>query len=270
MVGWIGGKLSRNRRPTSNPKPGDDSGGGSLKAAIFATLVVVVGALAAAALVTLAATLLSRAENYQFHFHRLLSAIVIALANNVDNLGARLAYSVQGTKVSLAINAWISVITLLVSTSAAYFGGAIMALLGKFFATFLAMAMLVALGSWMILHARLQSWHERIHEEKTATAHIAILSKPHQADIDDSKHIDFMEGTVLGFALSINNVGGGVTSGVLGVDPLLVGVLSSTISFAALLAGNYIAEFFIEKRISDKAAIVGGVALILIGLKQLV
>ncbi len=200
----------------------------------------------------------------------MLSAIVIALANNIDNLGARLAYSVQGTRVSLAINAWIAVITLFVSTAAAYLGGTIMALLGKFFASFLAMALLVALGLWMILHARLQSWHERIHEEKTATAHIAILSKPHHADVDDSKHIDLLEGTFLGFALSMNNVGGGVTAGFLGVEPLLVGALSSLVSFAALFAGNYVADFFIRRRISDRAAVVGGVALILIGLKQIV
>ncbi len=35
-----------------------------------------------------------------------------------------------------------------------------MALLGKFLASLLAMAMLVALGLWMILHARLRSWHD--------------------------------------------------------------------------------------------------------------
>jgi putative sporulation protein YtaF len=256
--------------PQFNGSRNGDACAGSLRSAIVATVVVAFGAFAGAAMLALAALLLSTAANSQLPFHRLLSAVVIALANNVDNLGARLAYSVQGTRVSIAINAWISVITLIISGAAAYFGGAIMALLGKIFASFLAMAMLVALGLWMILHARLQSWHERIHEEKTASRHIHILGKPHHADIDDSKHIDFAEGTVLGFALSINNIGGGVTAGVLGVDPLLVGFLSAAISFAALFAGNYVAEFFIKRRISDKAAVVGGVALILIGLKQVI
>jgi putative sporulation protein YtaF len=142
-------------------------------------------------------------------------------------------------------------------------------MLGSEFASIVAMAMLCALGVWMILHARLQSWHERIHEKKTAPTHVTIFAKPHHADIDDSQHIDFVEGTVLGFALSINNVGGGLSAGVLGVDPLLVGFLSAVISFCALFAGNYVADFFIQKRISDKAAIIGGGALIVIGVKQL-
>lgn len=243
---------------------------GRFTSAILVTVIVAVGALASAFAVMLVASTFSLATGFPLQFHHLLSAVVIALANNVDNLGARLAYSVQGTKVSVLINAWISAITLFVSGVAAYFGEVIMVVLGKFFASFLAMAMLVALGLWMILHARLQSWHDKIHEEKTATQHVHILRKPHHADIDDSKHIDFAEGTVLGFALSINNVGGGVTAGVLGVNPILVGFLSSMISFAALLVGNYAATFLIERRISDKAAVFGGVALILIGLKQLI
>ena len=132
----------------------------------------------------------------------------------------------------------------------------------------LAMGMLVTLGLWMILYARVQSWQERIFEKNTSTRHVAILTKPCHADIDDSKHIDFVEGTILGIALSVNNIGGGVSAGVLGVNPLLVGFLSALISFVALFSGNYVAEFFIKRRLSDKAAFVGGVALILIGLKQ--
>lgn len=240
---------------------------GTPKSPVLTTIVVAVIALAAAAL-TLSALLLSKATNATLQVHYLLSAVVIALANNVDNLGARLAYSVQGTMVGVTINVWISVITFLISTLAAYSGEAIVASIGKDSASMLAMGMLVTLGLWMILYARVQSWQERIFEKNTSTRHVAILTKPCHADIDNSKHIDFVEGTILGIALSVNNIGGGVSAGVLGVNPLLVGFLSALISFVALFSGNYVAEFFIKRRLSDKAAFVGGVALILIGLKQ--
>ncbi|WP_330082621.1 manganese efflux pump [Methylocystis iwaonis] len=261
--------MTSAKYPGSDEDRNDEARVGSFASAIYVTVIVAFGACAGDATLLLMALLFSSAAHDQWTAHHVLSAVVIALANNVDNLGARLAYSVQGTKVSGAINAWISFITLFISAAAAYFGRSTIALVGDKVASIIAMAMLSALGLWMILHARLQSWHERIHEEKTATRHVAILAKPHHADIDDSKHIDFLEGTVLGFALSINNIGGGLTAGVLGVDPLLVGVLSAAVSFSALFAGNYVADFFIQKRISDKAATIGGVALILIGVKQL-
>ncbi len=239
-------------------------------AAIFATLAVTAAALIAAGGLAVIALLLSKAASIKWQLHHLVSATVIALSNNVDNLGARLAYSVQGTKVHLLINLWISFITFLISTCAGYFGGFIISMLGNTFASWLSMGMLAALGLWMIIHASLQSWHDRIHEEKTSIKHVQILKKPHHADVDDSKHIDFGEGTMLGVALSINNIGGGVTAGVLGVAPLLVGLLSALVSFVALVAGNHAADFFIEKHISDKAAFLGGAAMILIGLKQVV
>ncbi len=243
---------------------------GTQKSLVLTTIVVVVAvaALAATVVLVLSALHLLKAANATLQLHHLLSAVVIALANNVDNLAARLAYSVQGTMVDITINAWISLLTFLISTLAAYSGEAVAASLGNSSASILAMSMLVILGLWMIFYARLQSWHKRIHGEKTSTHHVAILRKPLHVNIDNSKHIGFVEGTILGIALSINNIGGGVSAGVLGVNPLLVGSLSALLSFVALFSGNYVADFFIKKHISDKAAFVGGVALILIGVKQ--
>ncbi len=254
----------------SSKQSGD---GGSFRVAILATLAVAAGALLVGTLTLLVAMPLEegigrRPAHFQLQVHHLFYAIIIALANNVDNLGARIAYSIQGTKVHVLINLWISVITFVISASAAFSGAAVIGAAGNDVASTIAMAMLVGLGLWMIIQARLQSWHERIHEEKTSSSHLTIFRKPHHADVDDSKHIDFKEGTFLGVALSINNIGGGVSAGVLKIDPVLVGFLSALVSFVALFAGNYVADYFVRRHIADKAAIVGGLLLILIGIKQ--
>ncbi|MFY9658880.1 MAG: hypothetical protein WAK01_20235, partial [Methylocystis sp.] len=80
-------------------------------------------------------------------------ALLIALTNNVDNLGARIAYSFQGTRVSNLVNLWISVITFAISYAAAYAGTAAATYLGAA-ASAVAMVFLVALGAWMILQAQ--------------------------------------------------------------------------------------------------------------------
>ena len=132
----------------------------------------------------------------------------------------------------------------------------------------MAMALLVALGSWMILHARKQEWHSEKPPEKSSTSIWKVLAKPHHADLDDSKHIDLKEATILGIALSINNIGGGLSAGIIGINPVLVGFLSALVSFVALWGGNYVADFFVRRRIANKAAVVGGFLLIAIGIKQ--
>ncbi len=261
---------ARHRSALQSAKQSDHGQVGSLKVAILATLAVTAGAVIVATLIVLVALALEEGlGRFQLQAHHLVYAVIIALANNVDNLGARIAYSIQGTRVDLLINLWISVITFLISASAAFSGAAVIGAFGKDIASIIAMAMLVGLGLWMIVQALRKSWHEKIHEEKTSSSHLAILRKPHHADVDDSKHIDFKEGTLLGVALSINNIGGGVSAGVLRIDPILVGFLSALVSFIALLAGNYVADYFVKRRIADKAAVTGGLLLILIGMKQI-
>lgn len=204
----------------------------------------------------------------KWSFQIFLYAVLIALANNVDNLGARIAYSLQGTRVSVFVNLWISVITFVISFAAASLGTAAMGYFGTQVASVVAMVFLVSIGSWMILQAQKPAWREEKASSNGAATLWTVLLKPHRADVDRSRHIDFKEGTVLGIALSINNIGGGMSGGIVGVDPFLVALLSALVSFVALWAGNYMAEFFIRRNITEKAAVVGGALLIAIGIKQ--
>jgi putative sporulation protein YtaF len=198
----------------------------------------------------------------------LIYGFVIAITNNIDNLGARIAYSIQGTRVSLPINLWISLITFFISAGAAYMGASVSGSFGAEAASVAAMLLLVGLGAIMIVQARREPWHDQAPPEKDVASLWNVLLRPHHADVDASKHIDLKEGTVLGVALSINNIGGGLSAGIIGVTPWLVGGLSALISFLALWAGNYLAEFFVRKGIANKANIVGGALLIVIGVKQ--
>jgi putative sporulation protein YtaF len=199
----------------------------------------------------------------------LLYAFLIALTNNFDNIGARIAYSIQGTKISTLINLWISVITFVISLSAAVSGTMISGSLGKRFSSIMAMVFLVAIGSWMILEQHLKRWYSAKLSRENSKGICDILLKPENADMDNSKHIDFKEATLLGIALSINNVGGGLSAGMIGLNSFLVGFLSALLSFIALWAGNHVAEFFIRRNIANKAAFAGGVLLIAIGIGQL-
>jgi putative sporulation protein YtaF len=199
----------------------------------------------------------------------LLYAFLIALTNNVDNVGARVAYSIQGTKISTPINLWISVITFVISLAAAVSGTMISGALGKGISSVIAMVFLVAIGLWMILEPRLKRLYSAKLSKDNSKGVLGILLRPESADMDNSKHIDFKEATFLGVALSLNNVGGGLSAGMLGLNSLLVGFLSAVLSFVSLWAGNYLAEFFIRRNISEKAGFVGGVLLIAIGIGQL-
>jgi len=109
---------------------------------------------------------------------------------------------------------------------------------------------------------------ESFQGNKKSACH--VLLNPQNADMDDSKHIDFKEATLLGIALSINNVGGGVSAGMIGLNSFWVGFLSAALSFIALWTGNYVAAFFIKWKISDKATVAAGMLLIAVGIEQII
>ena len=195
-------------------------------------------------------------------------SVLIALSNNIDNISVRIAYSIRGIKISLSKNIWISVITFIISTFAAYSGKLLSGLFSKEFSSIISMILLSAIGLWII-------FGDYFKDKKVNQADISknvnvfdVLDKPEIADVDNSKTIDFKEATFLGIALSINNIGGGLSAGMIGLNSFLVGILSAIVSFIALFAGNFIADLFNKWNFNKKANVFAGIILILIGIKQ--
>ncbi len=143
--------------------------------------------------------------------------------------------------------------------------------MSKQLSSMIAMVLLSAIGLWMIVEPYLKKDKDSADEAEQGNKKSArqVLLRPENADMDNSKHIDFREATFLGVALSINNVGGGVSAGIIGLNSFWVGFLSAVLSFLALWAGNYVAEFFIKWNISKKASVVAGLLLIAIGIEQI-
>lgn len=200
-----------------------------------------------------------------------LYTFFIALANNLDNIGVRIAYSIRGIKISIQKNLWISVITFFISSFAAFSGKILLGILNKQLSSYISMLILIVIGFWIMLedYIKRKNISKKNPFQGKDKSIYGVLSKPENADIDDSKEIDFKEATLLGIALSINNIGGGLSAGMIGLNSIFVGFLSAIISFLALWAGNYITVFFNKWKLGKKASILAGIALILIGIKQI-
>jgi putative sporulation protein YtaF len=203
--------------------------------------------------------------------HNFLYTFFIALTNNLDNIGVRIAYSVRGITITPLINLWVSVITFVISFFSAFSGSILSAYLNKQLCSVLAMILLTSIGLWMIWETYQSKHGEPIQEPDQGNKKnvIHILMNPQHADMDNSKHIDFKEATLLGIGLSVNNVGGALSAGMIGLNSFWVGLLSALLSFIALWAGNYIAVLFIKWKITHKAAFAGGILLIAIGIEQI-
>ncbi|MFA5535952.1 MAG: sporulation membrane protein YtaF [Bacillota bacterium] len=195
-----------------------------------------------------------------------LYVLLISLVNNLDTVGVRVAYSVKGIRIPLYTNLWITMIAFLFSAVAALFGNQLANLLPGKLVKVISMALLVLIGCWLII----EPYYTGSKKTEEADGHVlAILADPSKADRDGSKEIDFMEASFLGIALSLNNIGGGVTAGVLGFSWFLVALLSAVFSFLVLQIGNELTYFLEQKKMVGKVPLIAGFLLILIGIRQI-
>lgn len=194
-----------------------------------------------------------------------LYTVLIALANNIDAIGARIAFSVKGIRITNIINLWVSCIAFIVSVGSAYMGEFLHGQIDWEICKYISLVIFVGMGLWFILEPVLKKW--RMGTRKIKVVH--IMENPEEADTNHSKDIDFKEATLLGIALSINNIGGSFSAGMIGLNSLLVGFLSAVISFVALWAGNYLSVFIGRIKFNTRAAFVSGIILILVGIKQI-
>ena len=159
----------------------------------------------------------------------------------------------------------------MISMFAAYSGTVLSGLMSKQVSSIVSMVLLTAIGIWIISEPYMKKGNGA--GEPTAQDNgksiFDVMLKPEKADMDNSKHIDFKEATVLGVALSINNIGGGISAGMIGLKAFWVGLFSALLSFIALWGGNYITDYLNKWHIGNKANVVAGFLLIMIGIEQI-
>ena len=76
------------------------------------------------------------------------------------------------------------------------------------------------------------------------------------------------EGTLLGLALSLNNVGGGLSAGLVHLNWLWTALGSAAVSFLVLWQGSRLSRRLGGQRLGLYAQVAAGVLLVLIGLHQ--
>jgi len=190
----------------------------------------------------------------------------IALGNNLDNAGVGIAYGIARIRLPFLSNLWIALVTFLITASAVVLGDQVAHLLAPPVARMSSAVVLCGLGLWLLLPALSKGKKRENTQEKPSM--LAVLVDPQQADRDHSRQIDLQEATLLGFALSVNNLGGGMSAGLVHLSVLWTAFFSALFSFLALWLGGWAGRRLAATRLGDYAQVLAGVLLIVIGLRQ--
>lgn len=208
----------------------------------------------------------------------IVSVLLFVISASLDNLIVGIAYGIKKLKIPLSSNLIIAFISCI--------GTFISMLLGKFLGNFMSYrnsniigsSILIFIGLYFIIksykrdNGNISLEKKLLSNESKAeysNQYEEILIKPEKADKDNSGNIDFKEALTLGLALALNNIGLGIGASITGLSISLTCSLTLIFSLTAIPLGFIIGKKFLSSILENKAEIISGIIIILLGVYEL-
>ncbi|MCL2341942.1 MAG: manganese efflux pump [Firmicutes bacterium] len=188
-----------------------------------------------------------------------ISAFLFAISTNLDSLIVGLSYGFKKISISFHKNMIISIIALIGTGISIYLGKAIIYFIPDNLPKILGALILIIIGLYPIIKPL-------IYKVKNAN----IYSNPEKYDEDKSGFLDTKESIFLGLALTANNFAFGIGIGLVGMNALIILILTFGFSLGFLHIGQLAGKKYSLKRLEKYAGIISGVIIILLGIYEII
>ena len=180
----------------------------------------------------------------------IINIILLAVCVSIDSLGIGLTYGIKDTKISFYAKILLCVISFVFAGISILFGYIISNFLTEDICKIIGTIILCGMGIWIINQS----------------------ADPFSFDVDKSNKIDSKEAIFLGIALSLDSIGIGIGSGIIGINSFIFPIFVSIFHLLFLFLGNFLGKKI--KQISNIPqniwSIVSGILLIIIGIAKII
>lgn len=164
----------------------------------------------------------------------LLNSIILAISTSIDSLGIGITYGLKDTKITYLSMLILCIISILITTFSIFIGNSLQKFLSPFFANLLGAMILICMGGMILFQIFASPKQKKITDKpkvhqlfiRFLGITIQIIRNPISSDLDHSKQIDSKEAFYLAIALSMDSIGIGIGSSIMGINffffPLLV------------------------------------------------
>jgi len=199
--------------------------------------------------------------------YSLAAIVVIGLASNLDNAGVGIAYGVRKIHIPWYSNLTISFISFLATLLSGLFGNWLSVWVQPWIGQMIGTVVIVGVGIWVLL----QPYFEKklAQQDNDSGALTRLLRNPEEADKDSSQSISLGESILLGIALAMNALAGGFNAGITRLNIWGTSLSVGLFSFILLAFCAGFGKKFAAEKFGNRATIISGLLLILIGLHQL-
>lgn len=179
---------------------------------------------------------------------QLIYLFAIAFLNSIDNIGIGVAYSVAGIRVKLFSNIILATLAFGVSFISALSGKLLTNFISAEACSIISMILLTLMGVNLIFSA---------------------IYKKESIGVHNVKELKYMDAFYIGIALALDDIGGSVSSALLGYSPFMISLPFFIISLAIFSFGNYTLKYTSKFKLGNTPTIVAGVMMILLGISQM-
>lgn len=224
----------------------------------------------------------------EVHHVELLSVFAFAIALSLDGLGVGVAYGMRKIKIPVLSLVVISITSSTAIGLSMLFGHMVSNYVSAKTAEIIGAAILIAVGVWILVQTRREHRDRQAAERAKVPAGapeqepllylkikalglvIQILREPAVADIDKSGYISIREAVFLGLALAMDALGAGFGAAMTGFRPLLTPIVVGLVKFGLVNLGLYTGRRYAVNWLGDRAAILPGWVLILLGVTKVI
>lgn len=188
--------------------------------------------------------------------------LLLAVSLSLDALGVGLAYGLRKIKIPLGSKLIICFFSLFYSGGALLLGKTLAKLIDPEWSGWIGSAILIMMGFWIIVQVLFKKENKpeevskpdevipATNEERTLLKiaikslgiTIHVIRNPIELDMDYSGSIDSRESFLLGLALSIDAIGAGIGSGMIGFESWVIPVLVGIFQLSFLYLGCWVGE----------------------------